>query len=197
MMHHARADTPRSSRPSRPLAFLDVDGPIRRDIRTDPDPEDMWRRVRVDMSGPHGRSVQVTYRRDDGTRLRSVDRIVTWTWATGWRERANDLICPLLELDPLPLVPLPDRPHHGPGNWKRGHITAYAGPRPFAWLDDRFDEDDERWAATRTDAGIPTLLLPCNRREGLTRVHIDHLRIWAMTLSAATPDRTRLTQLTG
>lgn len=85
-------------------------------------------------------------------------------WCTSWRGDAAQLIGHRLGLPAWPHVELPRLPltdSHPDGYlWKRDHVAVYAAGHPLAWIDDDFAVPaDHDWAATRTAAGYPTLLI--------------------------------------
>jgi hypothetical protein len=55
------------------------------------------------------------------------------------------------------------------------------------WIDDDFTTLDHQWAADRTGAGRPTLLIQPDPRAGLQHAHIGTALEWATSI-AATPE---------
>jgi hypothetical protein len=98
-------------------------------------------------------------------------------WCTGWEERADEHLPPLLELPRgWPHVRFPDAPALD-AHWKLAGIDAFAGPsRPLAWVDDAHDASCHAWAAARPG---PTLLVTTAPEVGLTEEHGETLRRWA------------------
>ena len=89
--------------------------------------------------------------------LRDLAAHFELVWCTGWEDKANDYLPHLLELPgPLPFLtfdpPMGSRSAH----WKLAAVTAFAGDRPLAWVDDAFNDECHTWAAARD---TPTLLL--------------------------------------
>ena len=108
-------------------------------------------------------------------------------WCTGWEEKANEYLPHALGLPgPLPFLSFDDHEVSAggttPGHWKLGAIDAYAGDRPLAWLDDAFNDACHAWAAARK---APTLLVSTEPVSGLTRVHTERLKTWAIEVGAA------------
>jgi hypothetical protein len=98
-------------------------------------------------------------------------------WATGWGDEANEHLCALLGLAPLPVVrfpPVPFEPHE-----KVAPIAAWAGQRPAAWVDDLVGREARAWAAARE---APTLLVEVDHAAGLDRPQVDRLLLWARAL---------------
>jgi hypothetical protein len=103
--------------------------------------------------------------------LRELATRFELVWATGWGANANRLLAPLLELPELPVIAFPPVPFV-----KLPEVITYAGDRPLVWVDDEFRPEDRTWAAAR---GSPTLLIPVDPAEGLTRPVIDQALEWA------------------
>ena len=81
----------------------------------------------------------------DGHRLLALG--CQLVWATTWIADANAVVAPRLGLPELPVVEFPDdeeEPEHGL-HWKTRCLVAWAGGRPFVWLDDEIADADRRW----------------------------------------------------
>lgn len=104
-------------------------------------------------------------------------------WATGWEDRANEHLRPLVGLPhELPVLSFARGSSTGQSlraHWKLDAIDGYAAGRPLAWIDDAFNEACERWAAERA---APTLLVHTDPAIGLTAAHTRELDAWAATL---------------
>ncbi|MEV5875054.1 hypothetical protein AB0L75_12630 [Streptomyces sp. NPDC052101] len=107
-------------------------------------------------------------------------------WATSWMEEANVWIAPVVGLPTdLPYVDFgsglfaerPDGVH-----WKTEAIVAYAGGRPFAWVDDEQSPADVSYVAAHHCA--PALLHHVNPRVGLREGDFTALARFATTLPA-------------
>jgi hypothetical protein len=114
-----------------------------------------------------------------GERLKRLGEHYDLIWATGWEERANDSLAPLLGLPDLPVLNFDGAARFGSAHWKLGPIDDYAGKRPLAWIDDSFDESCYEWAQQR-DA--ETLLVPTEAPFGLEEAQTEALMIWARQL---------------
>jgi hypothetical protein len=70
----------------------------------------------------------------------------------------------------------------GPGvHWKTRDLAIYAGGRPFAWLDDELQvEQDGNWL--RRNVTQSHLLVPVDPFRGLTNSHLTRVREWALAL---------------
>jgi HAD domain in Swiss Army Knife RNA repair proteins len=108
------------------------------------------------------------------TELRAAFEVV---WASGWNHNANDLLAPLLGIDPLPVAPMPPAPF--PLNAKVAIIDSYAQDRPMVWIDDAHTSVGVRWATKRIS---PTLLAPINPSRGLTYDVVERSLTWAVAL---------------
>ena len=112
-----------------------------------------------------------------GERLRRLTEYYDLVWATGWEERANEHLPPLLGLpEDLPVLTFAGRARFGTAHWKVDAIDKYAGDRPAAWLDDNIDETCVAWAEGRS---APTLIVETAPSEGLTDEHVTQLLRWA------------------
>jgi len=105
-------------------------------------------------------------------------------WASGWGLQANDLVAPILGVDvlpfvpmPQPFVPMPQIPF--PPHEKVPAIDASVGSRPAAWIDVVVPEA-RAWTSNRR---APTKLVNTDHTRGLQRNHVDDLLAWAGTLN--------------
>jgi hypothetical protein len=117
-----------------------------------------------------------------GERLKLLAEHYDLVWATGWEDRANDSLAPLLGLPELPFLSFDGAARFGSAHWKLGPLDQYAGRRPLAWVDDSFDESCYDWAEARP---APTLLVPTNSQLGLEQAHTEAMLDWAQGLSSA------------
>ncbi|MFJ8538700.1 HAD domain-containing protein [Streptomyces sp. NPDC093591] len=102
-------------------------------------------------------------------------------WATTWMDDANTTLAPWLGLAPLPVLDWPDEgeePWLGPHglHWKTRPLVAWAGGRPFAWVDDEISDADRAWVAAHHPA--PALLHRVDHRYGLTARDFTVLEEW-------------------
>ena len=114
-----------------------------------------------------------------GAHLLALREDFELVWCTGWEEKANDHLPGLLGLGPYPYLSFDADVGAGtstPGHWKLTAIDAYAGDRPLAWVDDRFNDACRAWAAARP---APTLLVETVPETGLVAAHASALRAWA------------------
>lgn len=114
-------------------------------------------------------------------RVQRLGEAYELVWATGWEERANDVLPTILGLpSELPALTFGGRARFGTAHWKLKAIDEYAGDRPVAWVDDCLDESCHAWAERRSG---PTLLVPCESDRGLEDAHVESLLDWARGLT--------------
>jgi hypothetical protein len=112
-----------------------------------------------------------------GERLRRLAEVYDLVWATGWEDRANDILPGILGLDgELPVLTFGGRARFGTAHWKVDAIDEYAGDRPVAWIDDCLDQSCHAWAKSRE---APTLLVPVESDCGLQEAQVEALVSWA------------------
>ncbi|QES47164.1 hypothetical protein DEJ50_04215 [Streptomyces venezuelae] len=161
---------------SRPLLFLDVDGPLNPYAAKAQRRPEGYTTLRVPReSGAAGESwglhdpaqpLRVWLNPGHGRALLALGFEICW--ATAWMGRANTWIGPVLGLPELPFVDFgealfnerPDGVH-----WKSDPLLEYADGRPFAWVDDEQGDADHAHVAARHAA--PALLHHVNPRIGL------------------------------
>lgn len=105
-------------------------------------------------------------------------------WATGWGERANEHLVHILglprELEVVEFAVAPST--DGSGHWKLDALSARAGDRAIAWIDDGLNDACVDWAQSRS---APTLLVSTDPYVGLTDDHVDELIAWPASLACA------------
>jgi len=160
---------------SRPLLFLDVDGPLNPYAAKPQRRPDGYTTVRVPRSIRAPQSSGFSLRRgrlrvwlnpEHGRALLRLDYKLCW--ATAWMAHANRWIAPVLGLPELPFVDFgdalfQDRPDGV--HWKTAPLVDYAGGRPFAWVDDEQSDLDQAYVTTHHRAR--GLLHHVNPRIGL------------------------------
>ncbi len=154
----------------RPLLFLDVDGPLI-PFGSGAPPA---RGPLTDAGHPLLGRLDLTV----GARLLALP--CELVWATTWQHEANDTIAPRLGLPRLPVVPWPEQDDGTPAprglHWKTRHLSAWAGPRPFVWLDDEIGATDRTWTEAAHPA--PALLHRVDPTKGLTEADLEAVRAW-------------------
>ncbi|MGW5352386.1 hypothetical protein ACWERV_17985 [Streptomyces sp. NPDC004031] len=181
---------------SRPLLYLDVDGPLNPYAAQPERRPDGYTTLRVtldpDRSGPSGpsalagRTLRVWLAPWHGPALLGLDYELCW--ATTWTADANRWIAPVLGLPELPYVDfgdalLAERPDGV--HWKTAALVEHAAGRPFAWVDDEQSALDGEYVAAHHPG--PALLHHVNPRVGLLPEDFRTLARWA----AGIPDEER------
>src|SRR5947209_8170628 len=115
--------------------------------------------------------------------LRALAAEFELAWCTGWEEKANDYLPPVLALPgPLPCLRFAPAAPEPRAHWKLAAIDRFAGPRrPVAWIDDAHDESCQAWAEERPG---PTLLVATDPAVGITAGHVTTLLRWSQALGA-------------
>lgn len=117
--------------------------------------------------------------------LRELSATFEIVWASGWGEAANELICPIFDLPPFRVVPLPPVPFE-PRD-KVPAVAAFTGDRTAAWVEDIVTDEARAWASERA---APTLIVEVSPASGLTRDIVEELQSWETTLGLRQePDR--------
>ncbi|WAZ20919.1 hypothetical protein STRCI_002066 [Streptomyces cinnabarinus] len=158
---------------SRPLLFLDVDGPLNPWAAQPERRPEGYTTIRVALRP--GRPLRVWLNPSHGRSLLALDYDLCW--ATTWMSAANRWIAPVIGLPELPYVDFgdnlfaerPDGVH-----WKTATIVEYAKGRPFAWVDDEQSEADEAYVADHHPTAA--LLHHVNPRIGLREPDFTALR---------------------
>lgn len=170
--------------PSRPILAVDVDGVL--NALSGGTPPRGWEdhrangfRIRCNPS--HGSALMVL----------AAEHGAELTWCTTWEGLANDYIAPLVGLPSLPVVPMePGR--RGPrkfseyvsvGVTKAAAMRAYAGDRPFCWLDDEPDA-----ARELRDCTVPHRVVRVDSRAGLQDHHLRKAATWLAGIRPAGPE---------
>ncbi len=119
-----------------------------------------------------------------GERLCRLAGSFEMVWATGWQDRANDRLGPMLGLPQMQVVRFdaPEATADTPAHWKLAALDRFVGDRPIAWIDDSFDESCFEWCEAREAGRSPTLLVPTEPDRGLEEGHVAALDAWAGTL---------------
>lgn len=170
--HRAHKDEIRAR--TGPILAVDVDGVLNALSRGGAPPKG-WEdhrvlgyRIRVNPS--HGAAL-LALAAEHGAQL---------TWCTTWENLANDHIAPLIGLPSLPVAPMePGRAgrkfseHVSIGVTKAAAIRAYAGDRPFCWLDDEPDA-----ARELADLKVPHRVIRVDPRAGLQDHHLRKAAAW-------------------
>ncbi|MFI5732360.1 HAD domain-containing protein [Kribbella sp. NPDC051587] len=152
---------------SRPLLFLDVDGPLIPFGGTD---------YPTFSQSTEGNPLLSRNNPALGPRLAALG--CDLVWATTWMTDANEHISPRLGLPDLPVVDWPDPSDDDPTgiHWKTSTLVAWAAGRPFIWLDDEVTDGDRSWV--RANHPTPALVHTVDPRRGLTDEDFAVLGRW-------------------
>ncbi|WP_199923446.1 hypothetical protein [Streptomyces sp. NRRL F-5123] len=167
---------------SRPLLYLDVDGPLNpyaaQPERRPPGYTTLRVTLGPDRSALSGRTLRVWLAPWHGPAL--LDLGYELYWATTWMADANRWIAPVLGLPELPYVDfgdalLSERPDGV--HWKTAALVDHAAGRPFAWVDDEQSALDGEYVAGHHPA--PALLHHVSPRLGLRPADFETLAEWS------------------
>ena len=114
----------------------------------------------VECSGADG---GIRYARALPARLATLAKAFTLVWATSWGQEANDVLCPVFGLPPLPVIDFGELNFRVGQTYKLRAVRQFVRQRPFAWLDDELGRDAHRWAQKRA---VPTLLVDIRADRG-------------------------------
>ncbi len=156
--------------PQRPILAVDIDGVICPYGWDESLPSPPGRVIVVDGL-PHCLSHAA------GLTLRSLVPFFELIWASGWEDRANRHLPPLLEMPPFPYLSFAGTARFGTADWKLPVLEAFGSGRPLAWIDDSLDHKCYAWAEHRPE---PTLLVQPISGIGITVEHRDELIHWAL-----------------
>ncbi|MDA2806744.1 hypothetical protein [Nocardiopsis suaedae] len=144
---------------------------------------DSW--LRAHPGTPPARVPPLTVRLDPAHGPQLLELPMEPVWATTWEHDANTWIGPHLGLPELPVVPWssPRTPDPSGLHWKTRELSAWAGERPFAWIDDEPGQSDREWLDQHHPAHV--LLLRIDASRGLAGEDFALLREWAEQTRAA------------
>jgi hypothetical protein len=157
---------------SRPILAVDVDGVISL-FGADEKPDRAFTKLELVDGVPHLISLPC------GDRLQRLSEHFELVWASGWEDKANFYLPPLLGLPELPHVSFDGAVSAGAAHWKVGALDEYGQGRALAWIDDNFDTSCYEWAEQREH---PTLLVPTETHLGLEEAHVAALEAWVRDL---------------
>ncbi|MCW7943216.1 hypothetical protein AAW14_14495 [Streptomyces hygroscopicus] len=165
---------------SRPLLYLDVDGPLNPWAAGPERRPEGYTTIRVALHP--GRPLRVWLHPGHGEALLQLGYELCW--ASTWMDAANRWIGPVIGLPELPYVDF------GPGlfalrpdgvHWKTEAIVAHAHGRPFAWVDDEQSLADEAYVTAHHPG--PALLHHVDPRVGLREEDFAALAEFTATLT--------------
>ncbi|MEV5545799.1 hypothetical protein AB0L35_06585 [Streptomyces sp. NPDC052309] len=162
---------------SRPLLYLDVDGPLNpyaaqpqrrpEGYSTHRMKPEGWVAQHPGTPRAYVKPLRVWLNQEHGRRLRSLGELYDLVWATTWGREANLFIAPVLGLPELPVVTWPAPWGTEPDGtfWKTRGLVEHADGRPFAWVDDEIGPADRAFVAAHHDGAA--LLHRVDPRLGL------------------------------
>jgi hypothetical protein len=161
----------RGQGPGIPLLFVDIDGVISLfGFEPAAAPAGTW----LNVDGvPHLISATAS------GHLLALAHVFDLVWCSGWEEKADEHLLPVLGLPvrpPFLTFSAPSSAVH----WKLAAVDRHAGNRPAAWIDDAFDASCHSWAAARR---APTLLVTTDPATGITGAHVGRLERFAAGLA--------------
>ena len=179
---------------TRPLLLIDIDGPLNpyaAKAHRRPDGYTTHRMApaswvaRSTKPPAYVKPLRVWLNHDHGAMLQALPYDLVW--CTTWMHEANEWIAPHLGLPELPFIEftnLHDYPADGT-HWKTRTVIEWAAGRPFAWIDDEINQDDEAYVAEHHDG--PALLHHVHPAKGLLPGDFGALRDWAYGLIEVPP----------
>lgn len=166
---------------SRPLLYLDVDGPLNPYAAKPSKRPAGYTTIRASVG--RERPLRVWLHPGHGAALLRLPYDLCW--ATTWMAQANRWIAPVVGLPELPYVDFGEAlfAHRADGvHWKTEAIVAHAAGRTFAWVDDEQSPADTAYVAAHHPA--PALLHHVNPRLGLREEDFTTLAEFAAALPA-------------
>lgn len=166
---------------ARPILAVDVDGVLNALSRGAPEPG--WQDTQVLPGQPYASGFRIRCNPGHGARLLGIaqETGAELTWCTTWEDLANEHIAPLVGLPELPVVPVSTgktRTRSTVGEMKSAGMRAYAGDRPFCWLDDEPDAAHELRSCP-----VPHLVVEVDPETGLQDRHFAEARAWLLALA--------------
>ncbi|MGW0842616.1 hypothetical protein ACWD26_21125 [Streptomyces sp. NPDC002787] len=183
---------------SRPLLYLDVDGPLNPYAAKPERRPDGYATHRMKPRGwlaqhpgrppASVKPLRVWLNPEHGRQLLELSELFDLVWATTWVGEANTYIGPVLGLPELPVVDWPETGGSGvsgvaehPGVfWKTPRLVEHAAGRPFAWVDDEIGVPDRDFVAGRHPGSA--LLHRTDPRLGLCAPDFGTLAAFARTI---------------
>lgn len=164
---------------TKPLIFLDVDGPLNPYGAKPSRRPEGYLTHRLTPTEWRGKPLRVWLNPDHGKLLTDFAAVhdAELVWATTWEHDANSMIAVNVGLPPLPVVEFTNqltRSVGQPFRWKFAAVLEFAKGRPLAWLDDDFDLYPDAKAWFEKERGdLLTVLHWVDPRVGITSGDLD------------------------
>jgi hypothetical protein len=104
-------------------------------------------------------------------------------WISDWRSDSHHIIGQHFKLPELDWINTDGYNDRKSAGQRRLAITALFGDRPLVWLDDLIRPAERKWGRERNEAGVPTLLVKPNAREGLQPRQMRRIDKWLERLT--------------
>ncbi|MER7053457.1 hypothetical protein [Streptomyces sp. NPDC000351] len=173
----------------KPLLLVDVDGPLNPYAAKPSRRPEGYETHRMRPTGweqPWQKPLRVWLNPSHGPALLALP--FDLVWCTTWAHEANEWIGPHIGLPELPVIQWPEGSQAprssclGGTFWKTRHVVDWAAGRPFAWIDDDFDDIDRDYVTHEHDG--PALLHHVDPRLGLLDNDLKALADWASRTAA-------------
>lgn len=165
---------------TKPLLFLDVDGPLNPFRAKDTERPFGYTTHRMRPSGwkdLRRKPLRVWLKHSHGADLLALPYELVW--ATTWMDEANEWIAPHLGLPELPVVKFSDSGPVGTAlHWKTRTLIEYADGRDFLWVDDEVTGRDQAFIEKEHPGRGQAHWV--DARIGLTDKDFDALYGWAL-----------------
>jgi hypothetical protein len=165
---------------TKPILFLDVDGPLNPYQAKDTERPKGYATHRMRPTGwkdLRRKPLRVWLKHSHGADLLALPYELVW--ATTWQEEANEWIAPHLGLPELPVVKFGTPGPIGTSlHWKTKDLVEYADGRDFLWVDDEVTNRDQQYInANHSGRGQAHWV---SSRIGLTDKDFDAIYGWAL-----------------
>lgn len=151
---------------TKPLLFLDVDGPLNPYMALkDKTPPEGYTMHRAYPNGTDRAGFDLLLNHGHGAKL--LDLPYELVWATTWEKHAHEWIGCHIGLPELPVIEFGPSPARSDSrlHWKTERLIEYAEGRPFVWVDDECSTYD--WSHIQGEHGPHGDIYRVDPRHGL------------------------------